>query len=63
MRAALAYLGETQPREQCDPLARFQDRDPGHSNDYGTRPDELGLQLRLAILEQHGGHLARKLGT
>lgn len=58
VRTTLPDFGETEARKDGDDLTRLEDRNTGHLNDYGVGPDELGLQLRLAILEQHGDHFA-----
>jgi len=54
VRIALAYFDKTQSVENRDDFARFEDRNAGHSvNDDGLRADELGLELRLAVIQQH----------
>lgn len=58
VRAALTHFNEAESREKCDDFSRLEDRNPGHLNDYGMGPDELGLQLGFAVLEQHGDYLA-----
>lgn len=57
--AALADFDEAQTREKRYDLTRLEDRDSGHLDDYGVGPDELGLQLGFAVLEQHGDDFAK----
>jgi hypothetical protein len=63
LRAALTGLAETVRLEQSDDLPRLEDRQAAHgSGDLdGAHVDELGLQRRLAILEQHLDDLAQVL--
>jgi hypothetical protein len=52
VRAALAYFNKPQSVENCDDFARFEDRNAGHSaDDDGLRADELGFELRFAVIE------------
>lgn len=55
VRPALAHLHEPEPLKQCDDLARLEDRDRArHSGDLDRLDtDELGLELRLAVLQEH----------
>ena len=63
VRAALADLDEPEPLEAGDHLARLKDRDRAHGrqlgDEDGLRADELRLQRRLAVLEEHGDDLAK----
>jgi len=63
VRATLADLDETQPLEAGDNLARLEDRDRAQgrrlSDENRLRPDELRLERGLAILDEHGDHLAQ----
>lgn len=56
VRPALANLSEPQALKPRDDLARFQDRNRSHvlCDANRLRPDELGLEGLLPVLEQHG---------
>lgn len=58
VRPALPNFGEAVSFEQCDHLARLEDRDGPHLRNLNLADlEELRLQLRFAILEQHLDHL------
>ena len=60
VRAALTYLDETKRGEDRDDLAGLKNRNARHSiDDDGLGADELGLELRFAVLKQHRDHLTQ----
>jgi len=55
VRPALAGFMESQSLKQCNDLARLEDgRLQRLADGDGLNPDELGLELGGAILEQEG---------
>ena len=56
MRTSLANLDETESQKDCNDFARFKNGKVAHrSGDCDLlNSDELGFQLRLAVLQQHG---------
>ena len=63
VRAALPGLAEAVGLEESDDLPRLEDRQAAHgSGDLdGAHVDELRLERRLAVLEQHLDDLAQVL--
>jgi hypothetical protein len=55
MRSTLTYLHESEPFKERHDLAWLEDRDrAGHSGNLDRlNTDELGLELRLAIFQEH----------
>src|ERR1700680_4079069 len=57
VRATLAYFDKSQSVENRDDFARLENRNAGHLvDDDGLRSDELGFELRVAVIEKHCDH-------
>ncbi len=60
VRSALAYFDKPQTGENRDDFARLENRNARHSVDNdGLRADEFGLELRFAVVKQHGDHFSK----
>lgn len=58
VRPALSNLHEAESQQDGHDLPQFQNRDVAHSShSHGLRPDELGLEDWLTVLQQHRDHL------
>ena len=59
VRTALAYCNKPQTIENRDDFARFENRNGRHSvDDDGLRTNELGFELRFAVIKQHCDHFS-----